>query len=162
MLQTWPLPLALPSSPAHAYHYKPNRGLQPSTTVMPRSPKKLPPAIPKNQTIKGNYYELDHDSKYDENDPNRFIVANLQILNPICNYFLPDELNTYGFRPLRSTETALQNFVDVVLTAFDENKFTISVFLDLSKAFDTVDHTILLNKLEHYGVRNTTLKWFKF
>lgn len=67
----------------------------------------------------------------------------------------------YGFRPLRSTETALQNFVDVVLTAFDENKFTISVFLDLSKAFDTVDHTILLNKLEHYGVRYTTLKWFK-
>ena len=39
----------------------------------------------------------------------------------------------YGFRPYRSTETALQDFVDFVLASFDDDKFTVSVFLDLTK-----------------------------
>ena len=44
---------------------------------------------------------------------------------------------------------------------FEQDKFTIGVFIDLSKAFDTVDHNILLKKLSLYGVRNNNLKWFK-
>ena len=42
----------------------------------------------------------------------------------------------------------------------DNNKFAVSVFVDLQKAFDTVDHHILLNKLDHYGIRGVANNWF--
>ena len=44
---------------------------------------------------------------------------------------------------------------------FDNNMYTLGVFIDLSKAFDTVDHELLLLKLDNYGIRGTNLKWFK-
>ena len=44
---------------------------------------------------------------------------------------------------------------------FDNGKFTLDVFIDLSKAFDTVDHQILLKKLKHYGVNEKTLTWLR-
>ena len=43
----------------------------------------------------------------------------------------------------------------------DNNKFAVGVFVDLQKAFDTVDHNILLNKLDHYGIRGVANNWFK-
>jgi len=48
-----------------------------------------------------------------------------------------------------------------ILTAMDNNNYTVSVLLDLSKAFETIDHNILLKKLEHYVVRGMALEWFK-
>src|SRR6218665_2774396 len=57
---------------------------------------------------------------------------------------------------------ALLNIHDLITKAIDTSKFSIGIFLDLAKAFDTVDHTILIQKLEHYGVRGIPLyPWFK-
>ena len=48
-----------------------------------------------------------------------------------------------------------------ILQSIDNNEYTIGVFLDLAKAFDTVNHQMLLGKLEHYGIRGVALDWFK-
>ena len=63
----------------------------------------------------------------------------------------------YGFRTNRSTELAILDF----LKAIDEGKFSVGIFLDLSKAFDTLNHKILIKKLEHYGIRGDAKKWFE-
>jgi retron-type reverse transcriptase len=86
------------------------------------------------------------------------------IYNRMINYL--DKYNIlyhqqYGFRRGHSTSMALIQLFDKISSAIDEKKFTIRIFLDLSKAFDTVDHEILFNKLEHYGFRGTTLDWIK-
>ena len=59
----------------------------------------------------------------------------------------------YGFRKNRSTNTALVEVIDKITNAIDANKFCVGVFIDLKKAFDTVDHSLLLKKLRFYGVR---------
>ena len=48
-----------------------------------------------------------------------------------------------------------------ITKVLDNKEFVIGVFLDLSKAFDTVNHSLLLQKLEHYGIRGIVLDWFK-
>ena len=67
----------------------------------------------------------------------------------------------FGFRAGHSTDHALTELVDNVCRSFNENKYTLGVFIDLSKAFDTVDHTILLKKLKLYGIKGNNLKWFE-
>ena len=49
----------------------------------------------------------------------------------------------------------------MIRKALDEDKFACGVFIDLQKAFETVDHGILLSKLNHYGVRGASYQWFK-
>ena len=67
----------------------------------------------------------------------------------------------YGFRKKHSTNLATIELMTKILQAIDNNEYTIGVFLDLAKAFDTVNHDILLTKLEHYGIRGIALEWFK-
>ena len=67
----------------------------------------------------------------------------------------------FGFRKNHSTDHAIIELTDSITKAIDEGKYTIGIFLDLSKAFDTVNHQILLNKLEHYVIRGLCLKWFE-
>ena len=67
----------------------------------------------------------------------------------------------YGFRKKSSTSFAIYDLVENLLKNRDENKFTCTFFLDLSKAFDTVDRGILIKKLEHYGIRGEPLELLK-
>ena len=66
----------------------------------------------------------------------------------------------FGFRKNYSTNHALLSIVEQIRSALDKNMFTCGVFIDLEKAFDTVNHQILLSKLNHYGIRGVANKWF--
>ena len=69
--------------------------------------------------------------------------------------------NQFGFRGGLSTVDAVLQLVDECVTAFDQKRYLVAVFLDLSKAFDTVNHDILLSKLEAMGLRGLALAWFR-
>ena len=73
--------------------------------------------------------------------------------------FLSD--HQYGFRTKRSTTHGTTELIDKVIKAIESNEYTIGIFLDLSKAFDTVNHSILLRKLYFFGIRGNCHKWLK-
>ena len=86
------------------------------------------------------------------------------VCKQLYQYFVDNKLfydSQYGFRKGHSTEMASLEFTDRVLHDLDKDKVPISVFLDLSKAFDTLNHSILLHKLEHYGIKGIALQWFQ-
>ena len=67
----------------------------------------------------------------------------------------------FGFRKYHSTTHALMYLTETIRKTLDKNSFACGIFIDLQKAFDTVDHTLLLHKLCHYGVRGIENAWFK-
>ena len=67
----------------------------------------------------------------------------------------------YCFRPRHSCENAVGELLSVIIKGHENNKTTIAVFLDLSKAFNTLSHTVLLEKLDRYGIRGVTNYWFR-
>ncbi len=67
----------------------------------------------------------------------------------------------FGFKKNHSTYMALTILIDKILNALDNNQHVIGLFLDFAKAFDTVNHEVLLSKLSYYGIRGTMLKWFE-
>ena len=69
--------------------------------------------------------------------------------------------NQFGFREKHSTYMALLDICDQITRQLDSKAFSLGIFIDLSKAFDTIDHNILIAKLENYGVRGIALNWYK-
>ena len=69
--------------------------------------------------------------------------------------------NQYGFRKNHSTALTLIDLNDKISTAFDRGEFSVGIFLDLSKAFDTVNHVILFGKPKHDGIRCLALNWIR-
>ena len=67
----------------------------------------------------------------------------------------------FGFRSEHSPSLALIILVDKISQALEDGDYVLGLFLDFSKAFDTVNHNILYKKLEFYGIRGTALKWFQ-
>ena len=67
----------------------------------------------------------------------------------------------FGFRKNHSTSHAQIHLVNKTASAIDQHETKVGVFLDLSKALDILDHEILFAKLEHYGIRDVALQWFK-
>ena len=65
----------------------------------------------------------------------------------------------FRFRKDHSTEYALIELVNRIHNSFNENIYTLAAFIDLSKAFDTVNHNILLERLKLCGIENSNLKW---
>ena len=66
----------------------------------------------------------------------------------------------FGFRSKHSTSHTLVSITEKIREALDTGHFACGVFIDLQKAFDTVDHDILISKLEHYGARGIAKNWF--
>ena len=67
----------------------------------------------------------------------------------------------FGFRQNYSTSYALIHLTETIKQSLDQGLFSCVIFVDLQKAFDTVDHEILLGKSGHYGIRGITNKWFE-
>ena len=67
----------------------------------------------------------------------------------------------FGFRASHSISHALVSLTEAIKSSLDNRKFGCGIFIDLQKAFDTVNHDILSMKLEHYGIRGTARDWFK-
>ena len=76
---------------------------------------------------------------------------------PLLNY----NILLTGFSSNHSCETCVNYVVSDWKKEIDDKNCVVAEFLDLKRAFETVDHKILLNKLEKYGIRNTERKWFK-
>ena len=86
-------------------------------------------------------------------------VAQIQISHYFTSHNLFYE-HQYGFRSKHSTGLAALHLIDQISTEMDSDNIPLNIYLDLSKAFDTLNHDILLYKLDHYGIRYTALLFF--
>ena len=83
------------------------------------------------------------------------------LLDQLNNYFVSNNLispNQYGFKKNCSTNEAVLDIYNKLLDNMDKKLITCSIFLDLRKAYDTINHTILIKKLEKYGIRGLPLQ----
>ena len=82
-------------------------------------------------------------------------------LVPFLNHHKILVNNQHGFCAGKSTNSAIINFLKNVYNSVDNKEISVGLFLDLSKAFDLVDHNILLKKLEAIGIRGVANTWFQ-
>ena len=85
------------------------------------------------------------------------IIANR--LSFLLRHSIPYD-HKFGSMPGKNTTNAILSLVDCLINSFEDNKLTCGIFLDISKAFDTIDHNILLSKLHKYGIKGNTLNLF--
>ena len=86
------------------------------------------------------------------------------VFNQLYSYFENNKLfykSQYGFRKSHSTESACLELVHKLTAQLENNETPFCIFIDLSKAFDTLDHSILLQKLKFYGLDEISINWFK-
>ena len=86
------------------------------------------------------------------------------MMNSLSNYLNSKSIihpSQFGFQKSKNTHLALKNFSNFLYRNLDNGNHVLSIFIDYSKAFDTVSHSILLKKLYHYGIRGNVLKWFE-
>ena len=100
-------------------------------------------------------------------------ISVLPVLSKVVERVVHSQLNThlyqldflyrhqYGFRRGHSTEQAIMQLNNWVLESMDEGKVTGLLFVDISKAFDSLNHKVLLRKLNHLGVSERSLRWFR-
>ena len=84
--------------------------------------------------------------------------------NRLFKYFSENRIlyeKQFGFQTSHSTEDAILLLVNQLYQSFDESNFTLGIFIDPSKAFDTVDHKILTKKLELYRIKGCNLRLFE-
>ena len=86
------------------------------------------------------------------------------IFNQLMFYLTNESMissKQYGFRPGYTTFDCLIDLIEEITSSLDQGHYVVSLFLDLSKAFDTVKHQILLNKLKYYGLQQNENNWFQ-
>ena len=101
-------------------------------------------------------------------DQSHFFQTLASYLNGSCMYALKIFLKSsdilykyqFGFRKQYSTNHALLSIIEKIRTSLDNKMYSCGIFIDLEKAFDTVNHQILLSKLDHYGIRGVANQWF--
>ena len=67
----------------------------------------------------------------------------------------------YGFRTSHSCENAVSELLSTIIKGKEQGLYTVSLFLDLSKAFDSMEHEMMLKKLESYGIHGNVLQWVR-
>ena len=80
--------------------------------------------------------------------------------NCLYKYLIENNI-LYCFQNDHSTDHAVVQLVDQIMESFENNKYRLGVFIDLSKAFDTVGHSILLKRLKLYGITDRNHGWVK-
>ena len=88
----------------------------------------------------------------------KIIYRRIYIFLQVNSILIP---NQYGFRKKYSTDFAIVSLLNKITECFANKEHLIGIFMDLSKAFDTIDHDILLYKLERYGIRGVALAWIR-
>ena len=109
----------------------------------------------------------------DETDPNNYrpisllsifnIIFEKMIYKRIANFIEKNNLlynGQYGFRSAHSTQHAILDIINQIQNNMEKSMFSCAVFIDLKKAFNTVNHSILLDKLQFYGITGIIHEWF--
>ena len=113
------------------------------------------------------YKDKGHNYLYDNYRPISLIPALSKIMERLICDKITEFLvrfkvlykSQYGFRKNHNTTHATLDFLKTIESALEENEYGVGIFCDLSKAFDTLDHDILIEKLKHYGIRGPILNW---